>query len=155
MHSLNEIIKQYKYIIKDILQDYEQELNNNKYENIYGDIEDIDVIPAFTALLLKNNINPLEYMDYVPAYFATNLDIKEIVIPDGIAWIQQSAFEDCGYLTSITIPKSVADIPSYAFDGCHDLKDVYYKGSKEDWENIEIDEDGNEELLNASIHYNS
>ncbi len=40
-----------------------------------------------------------------------------------------------------------------AFGKCADLKDVYYAGSRKDWENIEIEE-RNEDFIDAFVHYN-
>ena len=39
----------------------------------------------------------------------------ELLIPDTVASIGDNAFDDCGYLTSITIPNSVTSIGDYAF----------------------------------------
>ena len=40
------------------------------------------------------------------------------------------------------------------FEDCSALTDVYYTGTQEQWNKIEID-DTNEDLLNATIHFNS
>ena len=176
--TLDEAIKENKKDLKKLIQKYEKELNNNDFSVIYNSIDMQYLVPppAFTALLLKNNINPLIYMNYIPAGFAYNLDIEKIVIPNSIIYICHDAFErcfnlteiiipynvvsidkfafkDCISLTSITIPKNVKIIVSKAFFRCDRLKDVYYEGSEEDWKNIEI-EDGNDDLLSANIHYN-
>lgn len=55
---------------------------------------------------------------------------------------------------SVTIPDSVTSIGNYAFGGCPSLTDVYYSGTKENWNAITIS-NGNEPLTNATIHYNS
>ena len=68
--------------------------------------------------------------------------------------IDECAFEDCKRLTRITIPVSVEYIGRYAFDGCTKLKDVYYKGTDSEWEEVDIDS-GNEAILNAVIHCKS
>ena len=74
-------------------------------------------------------------------------------IPNSVTRIGYYAFEDCTGLTSITIPNSVTSIGDWAFRGCTGLKDVYYTGSKDEWEAISIGA-GNGCLLNATIHYN-
>ena len=178
MYLLDEAIQKNKEKLKKIIKDYEEELNKRNFGIIYDGIDGVYLIPAFTALLLKNNINPLEYMDEVPEYFAYGLDIKEFIIPNNIIEISHCAFEDCSILTnitigsgtthiynsafsncerlaSITIPKSVVYIGRGAFRNCSKLKDVYYEGSEEDWKNIEIEWWCNELLRNVNIHYNS
>ena len=55
----------------------------------------------------------------------------------------------------IGIPVSVTSIEDYAFYNCTSLKDVYYSGTREEWEQIAIGSVANELLLNATIHYNS
>ena len=177
MYTLDEAIKENKEELKAIIFEFEKELNNKAFKTIYDNIDNAYIVPAFTALLLKNNINPLEYMDEVPEYFAYELDIKEFVIPNNVTNISYAAFEGCNdltniiipgsitiidsnafknciSLTNINIPKSVKTISYDAFNGCSNLTDVYYEGSEEDWENIEI-KINNNRLLNATIHYNS
>ena len=41
-----------------------------------------------------------------------------------------------------------------SFDYCSSLTDVYYTGSVDEWNNIQIDEFSNSNLLDATIHYN-
>ena len=160
MRTLDRAIRSYKKELKELIQKYEEELNNSGFELIYYKLTELskgrmyNLITAFTALLLKNNINPLEYTSYIPARFAYELDIEDFVIPNNITYIGEYAFGYCESLTSITIPKKVKFIASKAFFRCDRLKDVYYEGSKEDWKNIKI-EDDNDELLTANIHYNS
>lgn len=50
--------------------------------------------------------------------------IKNIVISDGISYIEQDAFYDCINLESITIPDSVTEIGSYAFAYCKRLTNI-------------------------------
>ena len=52
------------------------------------------------------------------------------------------------------MPISVKCIGSNAFDGCENLRDIYYAGSEDKWNNVTIG-DGNENLINANIHYSS
>ena len=51
----------------------------------------------------------------------------------------------------MTIPNSLTTIGSYAFYGCANLTDIYYDGTQDDWNKIDIRE-YNEPLTNATIH---
>ena len=89
--------------------------------------------------------------------------LTNITVPENVTSILNYAFCSCSSLTSITIPTSVTTIEEYAFSGCRNLKDVYYEGTKEQWNAVRIyqtfdgeyldGEDSNEPLRNATIHY--
>ncbi|MBQ6627936.1 MAG: leucine-rich repeat protein [Methanobrevibacter sp.] len=55
----------------------------------------------------------------IPSFFASNpetaRELTEIVIPEGVTTIRQSAFEDCDNLSQISIPKSIQQIGIDAF----------------------------------------
>lgn len=100
---------------------------------------------------------------------------KEYKIPKGVTTIDDSAFYSCDSLVDITIPNSVTNISSWAFASCRNLiklyipnsvtsiggyafycsdkiTDVYYSGSKEQWNNIVI-KGYNNPLIDAAIRY--
>ena len=78
-------------------------------------------------------------------------NVSDVVIADGINGIGRTTFVSC-HMSSITIPTSVTSIGEWAFSGCDNLTDVYYRGTKEQWEKISIG-DNNEPLLSATIHF--
>ena len=80
--------------------------------------------------------------------------IINITIPDGVTRIGEYALFECTNLTSVTIPDSVMKIENNAFNLCTSLTDIYFRGSEEQWNAINIDS-GNNPLTNATIHYNS
>lgn len=68
--------------------------------------------------------------------------------------IPYNAFSGCSGLTSVMIPQSITTIRSYAFCDCNRLSDIFYSGSQEQWESIQI-EACNDNLtdININIHY--
>lgn len=57
-------------------------------------------------------------------------EIDEIIIPDGVIFIDEYAFLFCSSLTKINIPNSVTSIGECAFKGCESLKSIYIDKEK-------------------------
>ena len=57
----------------------------------------------------------------------------DLVIPDSVTSIGDSAFEGCTGLTSVTIPDSVTSIGWHAFPGCTSLTSINYTGDMSSW----------------------
>ena len=76
--------------------------------------------------------------------------LTRIIIPDGVLRIGESSFFKCSSLKDITIPNSVLIIDTDAFKDCARLKQVYYIGSKDDWNN-EVIGNGKYVLTNVGI----
>ena len=75
-------------------------------------------------------------------------------IPDGVNTIAYSAFWGSSNLRSVVIPESVTFIDEGAFISCHSLTDVYYTGTEEQWENVVVDTEFNYSLADAQMHFN-
>ncbi|MCC8078314.1 MAG: leucine-rich repeat domain-containing protein [Oscillospiraceae bacterium] len=90
----------------------------------------------------------------VDAFCGCN-SLTNVTISTGTISIIESAFAECSSLQCITIPTSMVSIDWYAFFGCVSLTDVYYGGSEDEWNAIAIEDEGNEYLLNATIHFAS
>ncbi len=80
--------------------------------------------------------------------------IRTVAVPDGVTTFGLQTFSYCYALTDVTLPASLTDIPYAAFRGSDALSDVWYAGTQDQWEQIEIGED-NEPILNAAIHFES
>ena len=63
------------------------------------------------------------------------------------------AFNWCYELTDLVIGIGVTSVCEYSFYCCNSLTNVYYTGSKSEWEAISIGS-CNEDLTRATIHYN-
>lgn len=77
-----------------------------------------------------------------------------VVLPNALMSIEKGMFRGCHSLTSVTIGANVTSIEYAAFDDCTALKDVYFKGSEEQWNAIVIGTE-NEPLSRATIHFNA
>ena len=85
--------------------------------------------------------------------FSECSSFTSVKIPKNVKEIQGYAFNECGCLKKIEIPKSVSIIGEYAFYRCKNLAEVYYTGSRAQWNQIDIKND-NDPRLNVVIHYN-
>ena len=81
--------------------------------------------------------------------------LTSITIPDSVTTIGMGAFNSCTGLTSMTIPNSIKTIDIAVFEGCDSLTDIYYSGTEEEWNNISIEDYGNDILNHVTIHFNS
>ena len=70
--------------------------------------------------------------------------LTTICIPDGVESIGESAFAECHRLMSATIPQSVKTIGSWAFSSCFELNEITYLGTKEQWSQVTLLEDWDE-----------
>ena len=99
------------------------------------------------SIVLPNTIEVIESLA-----FAECSILEKIRLPNRLRDLPDQVFFGCKNLTSITLPITIANIGVKAFDGSG-LTDVYYEGTKEQWESITISED-NDTLNNATIHFN-
>lgn len=78
--------------------------------------------------------------------------MKSLTIGNGITEIPQECFSFCENLKTLTFTSNVRKIGDKAFNDNKDLSTVYYYGTKEQWETIEVGID-NTHLKNANIVY--
>lgn len=76
----------------------------------------------------------------------------KVEISVGVTAIANGAFAGSDAMESIKIPDSIFTIGKGAFDGCTSLKNVYFDGTKTEWNKIAIGEN-NSALTGAAITY--
>ena len=103
---------------------------------------------SLTSVVIPDSVTSIDNYAFVKCSALTSA-----IIGNSVTSIGNYAFYGCDSLTSVVIPDSVTSIGNYAFYYCDALTDVYYTGSEEEWSKISISE-YNEELQNATIHYN-
>lgn len=141
-------------VIKDFIQKYSGEINNNDFNSIYNAIDEdfalnTNETGVLTKLFLLSGINPLDYMEWVPSNFLRSVkNIDYINIPNKIEEICMSAFFDtdlksiklpsnlivmgeycfaCSGIIKVKIPSNVSIIGQGAFQQCYNLKDVIFE----------------------------
>ena len=97
---------------------------------------------------------PASVKDISYAFFGCE-NLKVVVFEDGskLTEIGYGAFLCCTSLTDIVIPEGVVSIGDAAFASCHNLENIYFAGTQEQWQKIEIGTN-NKELTSATITYN-
>jgi|GEM_PF-526865 len=95
-------------------------------------------------------------------------NIKNIVVPDGVTLIKQTAFGECRELETcilpdgceieqalfyfcdnlkwVVLPQSITYIDLYCFGYCSSLQSIFYKGTEQQWENVEVVETRGEKV---------
>ena len=126
-----EFIRVYRELVKEsnFKELYEQ------FDNITDYISDTHYL---TDIFVEAGIDPLKYMDAVPVgyWYKTDLDLKEINVPDNIKYIYKQAFEEAR-LRKITIPKTVVKIAAGAFFDNPLLTEINVRGTQADVDKIE------------------
>lgn len=108
--------------IKELIEYNIHLIEADDWDIVYARVKQKDTFltPHFTAIMLEANINPLDYMTYVPDRYVMGSDITgKFVIPNGVTRIGEEAFSTCYYLTDVVIPNSVKVIDGGAFSFCH------------------------------------
>ena len=84
------------------------------------------------------------------AFYQCNA-ITGVTIPEGVTTIKFEALESMEKLTWVKIPASVTDIGSRTFWYCEKLTDIYFGGTKNQWDQFEADMFSGD----VTIHYGS
>ncbi|MBR4691231.1 MAG: leucine-rich repeat protein, partial [Oscillospiraceae bacterium] len=79
-------------------------------------------------------------------------NLASVTLRGTLTCIGTNTFSYCRKMIAVTVPKSVTVIGNNAFNYCDALRHVYYDGSDEDWEQIEVGVSNNA-LRNVLIHY--
>ena len=106
---------------------------------------------ALTSVTIPNSVGYISN-----GAFSGCTSLTSVTIPNSVTKINGYVFQNCTALTSVTIPNSVTSIEFRAFGGCTALKTVYYEGTAEQWNAIDINNNGNfnNYIINATKVYN-
>ena len=138
--------------IVDYLTNHKDAINDHDYRRLYLYVE-LEKTPQITYVLKKAYIDPLQYMQSVPAQYAKGITvINNIRIPEGVIIIGACAFQNCIGLTNVTICSGVAIIGERSFFNCTNLKNITYQGTKVMWNDIEKGYQWDENTGDYTIH---
>ncbi len=87
---------------------------------------------------IKSLVIPSGIKSVKPYAFTYCKGLTSVTVPEGVTSIGTRAFGGCSGVTKVTLPKSLKSIDENAFEYCSGIKDVYYNGSKSDWNKIKI-----------------
>ena len=111
---------------------------------------EIPNMPAegITKITVSNGITTLAFGSLC------SKSVKKIVICDGIEVLPKAVMLMTPEMTEVVLGKGIKTIELDAFMRAVKLETVYFRGSEKEWNEIDIDEKGNEYLLNAKIVFN-
>ena len=133
--NLKAFIKENKLKVKELI---DQEDFTRLYHIAleYGDNKEINIIPDLTRLLYNINIDPLDYMDWVPISFLDSVKVEfDLVLPENITAISEFAFAG-SWMKSISIPVSCDYFGERIFCDCSRLNYIYYEGTIDEFRHI-------------------
>ena len=97
---------------------------------------------------------PTSLITVETSIFYACTSLKTLDFGDGIAEIPNQTAHGCTSLVNIRINKKIKYINQSAFASCHAIKNVYYTGTKIEWDNVWIGIDNDELKADAvTIHY--
>lgn len=116
----------------------------------------IGIYAFFDCRRLTDVVIPNSVISIGAGAFQQCMALTSIAIPNGVTTIKNSTFCHCDNLINITIPVSVTEIENDAFymSGIG-FGDVYYTGTQEQWNKINIGSNNIALTMGATIHYNS
>ncbi len=101
-----------------------------------------------TSVEIPNSVTSIGY-----GAFSGCSNLTSVVINGSLTSNGGYTFGGCASLTSVVIDDSLISIEGYMFKDCDNLTSVYYKGTVEDWDSININDDGNDDLTSATRYY--
>ena len=78
-----------------------------------------------------------------------SIPLRSVTFQSGVTSVGSNAFYGCEKLDELTLTSSITRIGTDAFSGCYNLYDVYFLGTRAQWEQIS----GTDQLQRAEITY--
>ncbi len=139
-----------------------QEITNlqlpNKLETIeshafyfMNQITKID-IPSSVTIIEKSTFDTMEQLSSITLpdgitsladnLFAYCTNLSEVNLPKNLETIGKETFYSCESIIDITFPVSLKEVGYHAFDLCSNLESIYYNGTKDQFDKINLRDSG-------------
>ncbi len=129
------------------------EEGNTEYSSQDGILYNKNKTELIKVPQTKSNITIPDTVTSIGMYaFYGCKNFTSITIPDSVNSIVGGAFWDCASLTSVIIPNSVNSIEDLVFFNCKSLKDIFYKGTKLQWNSINKGDDWDVDTPDYTVH---
>ena len=104
----------------------------------------------------KTTVIPNTVTELETNCFVDNTEMIYMVIPDSVTYMGGCIFRYCENLSWVVLPNTINLINGQVFEGCESLIKIFYTGTQEEWENIQIDDydSSNKVLQNVEIIFN-
>lgn len=102
------------YVGTDTTMDIPSTMNKRKVTSVNG----MGVKTGITQVIIPDTVISIE------GSFENWINLKSVMIPDGVAYLGQSEFENCTALETVHLPSSLTAVQKQIFKGCTSLKSV-------------------------------
>ncbi|MBR5816857.1 MAG: leucine-rich repeat protein, partial [Anaerotignum sp.] len=107
--------------------------------------------PETGLLTISGTGSMNNYSSRTAPWYEYASQITSIIVEENVLSIGKYAFDGCSNTETVTLPSSLTLIDQYAFSGADSMTDVYYNGTKSQWEDISK-KFGNTNLSGRIIH---
>lgn len=111
-----------------------------------------------TDIVIPSEVNGVKVTAVANGAFedlAGTSPITSVVLPEGVVSIGDMAFSQCKNLKSVTFPSTLKTIGNNPFAGCNAGYEIYFAGTKEEWEARTIEGKGKWNPTPLKVHYES
>lgn len=113
-------------------EDIQEALEKSNFDYVYSHLDHLSAesTSALTKLFYAAEVDPLQYIEDIPAFFLLKGDNREITLGPNVRYIGPMAFADCAKLEILNINSlQPIDMLGNSFFLCLRLKHVNYPGT--------------------------
>ena len=137
-------------VIDDDAFAYSRKLKNISFGDNITTIgeEAFEYCSNLISVIIPDRVTNISFECFSGCSGLTSVDLGR-----GVTRIWHGAFQECNNLETVIIPDTVTRIDDLAFSNCN-LRDIYYRGTEAQWNNIDYTRFITGYNQNAVVHYN-